>query len=87
MSASQSPTSEQNDPRTISYDPTDPFWRDTDEDDDDDMNSAFEYAPGEEEEEEDEEEGEYYFHGPFHQRCELAPMAITYQLGQMPKNS
>ncbi|CAI6335623.1 unnamed protein product [Periconia digitata] len=40
MSASRSPQdipSEEDDPRTIVYDPTDPFWRDTDDDDDDDM--------------------------------------------------
>ncbi|KAF2109171.1 WD40-repeat-containing domain protein [Lophiotrema nucula] len=53
MSASQSPaniTSEEEDPRTIVYDPTDPFWQD-DEDDDDDID----YHPALGEDDEDEE--------------------------------
>jgi WD repeat-containing protein 23 len=45
MSSSHAPTSppdETDDARTITYDPNDPFWRDT-EDDDDDMD----YVPAE----------------------------------------
>jgi DDB1- and CUL4-associated factor 11 len=62
MSASQSPshlTSEDEEPRTVIYDPTDPFWHDT-EDDDDDMD--YEPAPGESQDEDD-EDGDINFHG------------------------
>lgn len=62
MSASQSPAnfaSEDNDPRTIVYDPTDPFWHDT-EDDDDDMD----YMPaGGESQDDDDDDGDLHFHG------------------------
>jgi WD repeat-containing protein 23 len=62
MSSSHAPTSPPTDediPRTIIYDPNDPFWRDT-EDDDDDTN----YVPAEEGSDEGEdEEGELSFHG------------------------
>jgi WD repeat-containing protein 23 len=61
MSASQSPDNlagEDNDPRTIVYDPTDPFWHDTEEDDDD---MDYMPAPGESQDEDD--DGELYFHG------------------------
>ena len=68
MSASQSPgniTSEENDPLTIVYDPTDPFWQD-DEDDDDDMD--MDYHPALDEDGEDEEgDDELNFHGTSHQ--------------------
>jgi hypothetical protein len=63
MSSSQAPTSPPDDdeiPRTIVYDPNDPFWRDT-EDDDDDMD----FVPAEEgggDDMEEEEEG-LSFHG------------------------
>jgi WD repeat-containing protein 23 len=62
MSSSQVPTSppsEGGDPRTIVYDPNDPFWRDT-EDDDDDMD----YLPARGGSEEDgSEEADLSFHG------------------------
>lgn len=62
MSSSQDPRdtpSEQDDPQTIAYDPTDPFWQDT-EDDNDDMD----YLPAEEGSGEDESEGiDAHFHG------------------------
>jgi WD repeat-containing protein 23 len=62
MSSSHAPTSppsETEDPRTIVYDPNDPFWRDT-EDDDDDMD----YLPAEGgSETEVDEEGNMHFHG------------------------
>jgi WD repeat-containing protein 23 len=64
MSSSQVPTSppsDGGDPRTIVYDPNDPFWRDT-EDDDDDMD----YQPAEGGSDEDEDaEGELSFHGRY----------------------
>lgn len=46
MSSSNAPTSppgETDEARTITYDPNDPFWRDTEDDDDDDMD----YVPAE----------------------------------------
>ncbi|KAF2254724.1 WD40 repeat-like protein [Trematosphaeria pertusa] len=61
MSASQSPgyiPSEEDDPRTIVYDPSDPFWHDT-EDDNDDM--EYVPAPGDSEDNEDDED-ELDFH-------------------------
>jgi WD repeat-containing protein 23 len=62
MSSSQAPTSPPNEggePRTIVYDPSDPFWRDTDDDDDD-----MDYQPAEGGSEEDEDgEGDLSFHG------------------------
>ena len=65
MSASQSPlptTSEDDIPRTIIYDPTDPFWNDT-EDDDDDMD--YMPAPGDSQDEDD-EDADLSFHGGYH---------------------
>lgn len=57
--APNSPPAGSEDPRTIVYDPTDPFWQDT-EDDDDDMD----YLPAEDgEDEDDEDEGNTSFHG------------------------
>lgn len=62
MSSSQDPRetpSEADDPRTIVYDPTDPFWQDT-EDDHDDMD----FFPAETGSEEDESDDfETHFHG------------------------
>lgn len=61
MSSSQIPTSPPGDdelPRTIVYDPNNPFWRDT-EDDDDDMD----FVAAEGGSEEDDEEGDISFHG------------------------
>lgn len=66
MSASHVPTSplsEGNDPRTIVYDPNDPFWRDT-EDDDDDMD--YQPALGGSEDDED-GDGDISFHGTYDQ--------------------
>jgi WD repeat-containing protein 23 len=63
MSSSQVPTSPPSDggePRTIVYDPTDPFWRDT-EDDDDDMD----YQPARGGSEDEDGEGELSFHGRY----------------------
>jgi WD repeat-containing protein 23 len=48
--SSQDIQGEEDDPRTIFYDPNDPFWQDT-EDDHDDM--EYVPAPGDSEEEED----------------------------------
>jgi WD repeat-containing protein 23 len=62
MSSSHAPTSppsEGGEPGAIVYDPTDPFWRDT-EDDDDDMD--YHPAVGGSEGDED-EEGTISFHG------------------------
>jgi WD repeat-containing protein 23 len=62
MSSSHAPTSpptEGDTARTIVYDPSDPFWRDT-EDDDDDMD----FVPAEEGTDDNEEgEGDLSFHG------------------------
>ncbi|PSN70259.1 WD40 repeat-like protein [Corynespora cassiicola Philippines] len=61
MSASQTPGNlpdEEEDPRTIVYDPADPFWHDTEEDDDD---IDYQPAPGDDEDE-DEDEDELHFH-------------------------
>jgi WD repeat-containing protein 23 len=61
MSSSNAPTSPPADeeiPRTIVYDPNDPFWRDT-EDDDDDMD----FMPAEEGG--SDEEGDLSFHGMY----------------------
>ena len=61
MSSSQIPTSPPGDddlPRTIVYDPRDPFWQDTDDDDDD-----IDYVPAEGGSDEDGEEGDVSFHG------------------------
>jgi WD repeat-containing protein 23 len=62
MSSSHDPTSPPTDgdtARTIVYDPSDPFWRDT-EDDDDDMD----FVPAEEGTDDNEEgEGDLSFHG------------------------
>lgn len=62
MASSNDPTSPPNEdelPRTIIYDPNDPFWRDT-EDDDDDMD----FVPAEEGSEDDEgDDLEISFHG------------------------
>lgn len=63
MSAARVPTSpprEVDDPRTIAYDPNDPFWRDT-EDDDDDMD--YEPAVGGESEVDEDGDGDVSFHG------------------------
>lgn len=62
MSSSRSPQdilSEDDDPRTIVYDPNDPFWHDT-EDDNDDMDYV--PAPGDSEDDDD-DDGELNFHG------------------------
>lgn len=68
MSASQSPnnlTSDGDDSRPIPYDPTDPFWHDT-EDDDDDMD----YVPApEDSQDEDDENGDIDFHGISSEHC------------------
>lgn len=72
MSASQSPgyiPSEEDDPRTIVYDPSDPFWHDT-EDDNDDM--EYVPAPGDSEDNEDDED-ELDFHG---MRCWHVGMCV-----------
>ena len=69
MSSSQAPTSPPNDeeiPRTIVYDPNDPFWRDT-EDDDDDMD--FVPAEGGSDDMED-DEGDLSFHGTYEARLD-----------------
>lgn len=62
MSAARAPTSpptESEDSSAVSYNPNDPFWRDT-EDDDDDMD----YLPAEGGSgEDDTEEGDISFHG------------------------
>jgi hypothetical protein len=56
-----SPPSEGGDPRTIVYDPNDPFWRDTDDDDDD-----MDYLPAATGSEEDEDgEVDLSFHGAY----------------------
>jgi WD repeat-containing protein 23 len=63
MSAPHSPnnpTTEEEDPRTIVYDPNDPFW----EDDNDDMDSEYVPALGGSEDEDD--EGDISFHGTSH---------------------
>jgi hypothetical protein len=64
MSASNSPqggSSEEHEPAAILYDPTDPFWDDTDEDNDD---IDFAPAPGDSQDDEDEDEDEEaFFHG------------------------
>lgn len=54
-----SPPSDNDEPRTIVYDPSDPFWQDT-EDDDDDMD--FVPAEGGSDPDED-DEGDISFHG------------------------
>lgn len=68
MSSSHAPTSPPSDgegPRTIVYDPNDPFWRDTEDEDDDDMD----YMPAEGGSDEDEDgEGDVSFHGQHHSR-------------------
>jgi WD repeat-containing protein 23 len=62
MTSSHAPTSpptEEDPARTIAYDPSDPFWRDT-EDDDDDMD----FVPAEEGTDDNEEgEADLSFHG------------------------
>lgn len=63
MSAPHSPTNpaaEEEDSRTIVYDPNDPFWGD----DDDDMDSEYVPALGGSENEDD--EGDISFHGTSH---------------------
>jgi hypothetical protein len=64
MSSSHAPTSpptEEDTARTIVYDPSDPFWRDT-EDDDDDMD----FVPARESTDDNEEgEGDLSFHGTY----------------------
>lgn len=65
MSSSHAPTSppsDADDARTVTYDPSDPFWRETEteEDDDDDM----EYNPTSQgSEEEGDDDLEISFHG------------------------
>jgi WD repeat-containing protein 23 len=66
MSSSNAPTSPPADeeiPRTIVYDPNDPFWRDTEDDDDDDMD--FDDAEENNSDETGDEEGELSFHGMY----------------------
>lgn len=64
MSASRSPQdvpSETDDPRTVAYDPNDPFWHDTEDDDDD-----IDYVPapgGSEDEDEEGDSADLTFHG------------------------
>jgi WD repeat-containing protein 23 len=61
MSSSHVPTSppgDGEDPRTIVYDPSDPFWRDTEDDDDMDYQPAL----GGSEDDED-GDGDVSFHG------------------------
>lgn len=54
-----SPPSESGNPQAVAYDPSDPFWQDTEEDDDD-----MDYQPAEGGSEEDEDaEGDLSFHG------------------------
>ncbi|KAL5398913.1 hypothetical protein PMIN04_009478 [Paraphaeosphaeria minitans] len=78
MSSSQDPRdtpSEQDDPRTIIYDPTDPFWQDT-EDDNDDMD----YFPAEGGSGEDESED---IDGQFHDAAEnLGGFEIEVEISQ-----
>jgi len=66
MSSSHAPSippSEEDDARTVTYDPNDPFWRETEteEDDDDDM----EYIPASQgtDEEGNDDDLEISFHG------------------------
>lgn len=64
MSSSHAPTSppsEGDDARTVTFDPSDPFWRDTEteEDGDDDM----EYVPASQGSDEEGEDLEISFHG------------------------
>lgn len=54
-------------PRTIIYDPNDPFWRDTEDDDNDDDDMDFVPAMGGSED--DEEEGDVNFHGRYDANC------------------
>jgi WD repeat-containing protein 23 len=64
--APSSPPADEEIPRTIVYDPNDPFWRDT-EDDDDDMD----FVPAEEggSDEAEDEEGDLSFHGMYMSEC------------------
>jgi WD repeat-containing protein 23 len=64
MSSSHAPTSppsDGDDARTVTYDPSDPFWRETEteEDDDDDM----EYIPASQGGEEGDDDLDISFHG------------------------
>jgi WD repeat-containing protein 23 len=74
MSSSNVPTSPPADeevPRTIVYDPNDPFLRDTEDDDDMDFDDAEENNSNEAED----EEGELSFHGMYMSRvCILSPI-------------
>ena len=70
MSSSRSPQDvpgEEDDPRTIVYDPTDPFWQDT-EDDNDDMD-YFPARGGSQEEEGG--DTDVQFHGRVSRTCSL----------------
>ncbi|KNG47495.1 WD40 repeat-like protein [Stemphylium lycopersici] len=78
MSSSQVPTSpptEEDTARTIVYDPTDPFWRDT-EDDDDDMD----FLPAEEGSDEVEDgEGDTSFHDAAERLSNLGGVEIAFE--------
>ncbi|KAH9863302.1 hypothetical protein IAQ61_009579 [Plenodomus lingam] len=81
MTSSQTSTSPPGDeelPRTIVYDPNDPFWRDTeDEEDDDDMN----FVPaqsGSGEDDEDDEGGDSSFHDAAERLSNLSGVEISF---------
>ncbi|KAF1941516.1 WD repeat-containing protein-like protein 23 [Clathrospora elynae] len=78
MSSSQAPTSPPNDdetPRTIVYDPNDPFWRDTDDDDDD-----MDFVPAEEGSMQGEdEEGDLSFHDAASRLSNLSGVEIAFE--------
>jgi DDB1- and CUL4-associated factor 11 len=63
MSAPQTP-GQNSDPRTIVYDPNDPFWRD----DDDDIDYDPQAGHGDEDEEDSADELDFPFHGRSHMR-------------------
>lgn len=80
MSSSQAPTSpptEGEDPRTIVYDPNDPFWRDT-EDDDDDMD--YQPAEGGSSEEDEDQEGDLSFHDAAERLSNLSGVELAFEI-------
>ena len=86
MSSTQDPRdtpSEQDDPQTIAYDPTDPFWQDT-EDDNDDMD----FFPAEGGSGEDESESiDAHFHGTYWTYQEVAIPARLTMISQMQQRT
>ncbi|KAF1913824.1 WD40-repeat-containing domain protein, partial [Ampelomyces quisqualis] len=78
MSSSQapvSPPSEGGDPQAVAYDPTDPFWQDTEEDDDD-----MDYQPAEGGSEEDEDgEGDLSFQDAAERLSNLSGVEIAFE--------